>query len=429
MRPGLQTELWRIAYVGLFSLLFGLSVGYPTELLLLGGTLYMLWTFNTIERLFRWIDRGMRGSPPDQGGVWSEIGNTLNRQKRRDKARTGKLRSTIARISSLTEALDEGIVVLRDDLTVDLWNSAAKQYLQLRSSDRGAPITNLLRQPEFVSYIAQRPFEGAVELQLGVRGERAVKISASEFGRGEIVVVIHDVTALRQLERLRTEFVGNVSHELRTPLTVIKGYVETLGDVIDPRQAATHRALGQIGEQVKRMQALADDLIVMSKLESAGAVECSEPVAAMTVVEQLLADAGKLSAGRHTIELSAPSDAANWQLLVRQEDLASALGNLLFNAVSHNPSGCAITVQLREIAGQLEVAIKDNGVGIASEAVPRITERFYRADSSRNSETGGSGLGLAIVKHIVQRYGGNLSVESRLGAGSTFTCTLPLANG
>lgn len=426
MRPGLQTELWRIAYVGLFSLLFGLSVGYPAELVLLGGSLYMFWTFNTIERLFRWIDRGMRGAPPDQGGVWSEIGNTLNRQKRRDKGRTAKLRSTIARISNLTEALDEGIVVLRADLTVDLWNSAAKHYLQLRTSDRGAPITNLLRQPEFVAYIGQRPFDGAVELQIGVRSERAVKVSASEFGRGEIVVVIHDVTALRQLERLRREFVGNVSHELRTPLTVIKGYVETLGDVVDPGQAATHRALGQIAEQVKRMQALADDLIVMSKLESEPNIDCAEPIALLPVVEQLLADARTLSADRHTIELSAPDGAEQWQLWLRREDLSSALGNILFNAVRHNPQGCNITLALRQIGGKVEVTIKDDGLGIPVESVPRITERFYRADSSRNSDTGGTGLGLAIVKHILQRCGGELTVNSRLGNGATFVCTLPL---
>ena len=425
MRPGLQTELWRLTYVGLFSLLFGFSVGQPLLLLIAGGMGYLIWSYRRVENLFLWIDRGMRGTPPDEGGVWSEFGNTLNRQKRRDKSKTSKLRATIARISSLTEALDEGIIVLRKDLTVDLWNSAAKHYLQLRSSDRGTPITNLLRQPEFVRYIHQRPFAGAVELPLDRQTERTLKISASEFGRGEIVVVIHDVSALRKLEQLRREFVGNVSHELRTPLTVIKGYTETLAGTISQEQTGTHRALEQISQQVKRMQTLADDLIVMSKLESDTSVACSEPMDLLPALEQLLADANKLSNGRHQIRAEGLEQLERCQVLMRNEDCTSAVGNILFNAVRHNPQGCDITLTVAPRNESVEVTIRDNGVGIDSENLPRITERFFRGDNSRNSDTGGTGLGLAIVKHTLQRYGAELTISSQLGRGSVFTCLLP----
>lgn len=427
MRPGLQTELWRLTYVGLFSLLFGFSVGQPLLLLIAGGMVYLIWSYRRVENIFRWIDRGMRGTPPDEGGVWSEFGNTLNRQKRRDKSKTSKLRATIARISSLTEALDEGIIVLRKDLTVDLWNSAAKHYLQLRSSDRGTPITNLLRQPEFVRYIRQRPFSGAVELPLDRQTERTLKISASEFGRGEIVVVIHDVSSLRQLEQLRREFVGNVSHELRTPLTVIKGYTETLAGTISQEQTGTHRALEQISQQVKRMQALADDLIVMSKLESETSVACSEPMDLLPALEQLLADAKKLSNGRHQIQTEGLEQLERCQVLMRSEDCTSAVGNILFNAVRHNPQGCDITLTVVQRIDSVEVTIRDEGVGIDSENLPRITERFFRGDNSRNSDTGGTGLGLAIVKHTLQRYGADLTITSQLGRGSAFTCQLPKA--
>ena len=427
MRPGLQTELWRLTYVGLFSLLFGFSVGQPLLLLIAGGVVYLIWSYRRVENIFRWIDRGMRGTPPDEGGVWSEFGNTLNRQKRRDKSKTSKLRATIARISSLTEALDEGIIVLRKDLTVDLWNSAAKHYLQLRSSDRGTPITNLLRQPEFVRYIRQRPFSGAVELPLDRQTERTLKISASEFGRGEIVVVIHDVSALRQLEQLRREFVGNVSHELRTPLTVIKGYTETLAGTISQEQTGTHRALEQISQQVKRMQALADDLIVMSKLESETSVACSEPMDLLPALEQLLADAKKLSNGRHQIQTEGLEQLERCQVLMRSEDCTSAVGNILFNAVRHNPQGCDITLTVVQRIDSVEVTIRDEGVGIDSANLPRITERFFRGDNSRNSDTGGTGLGLAIVKHTLQRYGADLTITSQLGRGSAFTCQLPKA--
>ena len=155
MRPGMHTEIWRIVLVGLFSLFFGWSLGFPFGIILCGVGLYVIWTFRTISLLFGWIDKGMRGIPPDADGVWGEISDTLNRQRRRHRRTQEKMRRTINRVSRLTEALDEGILVLRSDLSLDWWNSSAASLLGLRSSDRGSAIMNLMRDPEFVEYINQ----------------------------------------------------------------------------------------------------------------------------------------------------------------------------------------------------------------------------------------------------------------------------------
>ncbi|MEJ6773379.1 MAG: phosphate regulon sensor protein PhoR, partial [Porticoccaceae bacterium] len=146
----MYTEIWRIVLVGVVAFLFGWNLGYPLETVLVGIGVYILWTFRIISLLFKWIDKGMRGIPPEMDGVWGEISDTLNRQRRRHRRTQEKMRKTIKRVSRLTEALDEGILVLRSDLTIDWWNSSATSLLGLRSSDRGSAVINLIRDPAFV---------------------------------------------------------------------------------------------------------------------------------------------------------------------------------------------------------------------------------------------------------------------------------------
>ncbi|MGY8892494.1 MAG: phosphate regulon sensor protein PhoR, partial [Pseudomonadales bacterium] len=231
MRPGMYTESSRVVLVGLLSFLLGWNLGYPLEIVLVGIGIYIVWTFRIISKLFKWIDKGMRGIPPETDGVWGEISDTLNRQYRRHRRTQEKMRKTIKRITRLTEALDEGILVLRTDLTIDWWNSSAASLLGLRASDRGSAVINLIRDPAFVDYINRDDFIDTLDLASITQSERLLKFSASRFGDNEIALVITDITRLNSLEQLRKEFVGNVSHELRTPLTVMRGYLETLQDM------------------------------------------------------------------------------------------------------------------------------------------------------------------------------------------------------
>ena len=418
----MHTEIWRIVLVGLFTVFFGWSLGYPLEIVLIGAGCYLIWTFRIIGLLFNWIDKGMRGIPPDADGVWGEISDTLNRQRRRHRRGQEKMRRTINRVTRLTEALDQGILVLRSDLTLDWWNSAAKNLVGLRSSDRGSAIMNLIRDPLFVDYMHKKEFVGTIELPSIIQEGRLLEFSASSFGDDEIVLVIADITRLNNLETVRKEFVGNISHELRTPLTVIKGYIETLGD--SPNNTpSVDKAFEQMATQVNRMQLLADDLILLSQFEADGQTTNRNPINLNSLLCEIILEAEQLSSGKHSLHLNCPDSLS---ITSEMSAVRSALGNIVFNAVRHNSQGATIRISVVESPETVSVAIADDGVGIDPLEIPRLTERFYRGDSSRNSTTGGSGLGLAIAKHAMTRCEGSLQINSSLGEGSEFTCRFPV---
>jgi two-component system phosphate regulon sensor histidine kinase PhoR len=416
----MQNEIWRIIAISLFSLIFGISLEQPLMALLVGGVLYIFWVSRTISRLFKWVDIGMRGVPPDMDGVWGEFADTLNRQRRRHRGTQEKMRRAINRAKRVTEAVDDAVIVLRRDRTIDWWNSAGKKLLGLRSSDRGVAITNLIRDPNFVAYINSEQFEPSSGLPSLRHNGRLLEFSAVLFGDSEIVVVISDITQINELEKVRKEFVGNISHELRTPLTVMRGYVETLSD-LKGNSAMANKAYQEMSNQIDRMKDLADDIILLSKLESDRQLP-QQPINLHKLLSEILLEAEQISGGKHRLTLEGESEI---EIKADTKLVRSALGNIVFNAVLHNPQGADISIAISETSQQIEVAIKDTGVGIDPDEIPRLTERFYRGDSSRNSKTGGSGLGLAIVKHALTKCGATLEIKSRLGQGALFICIFP----
>lgn len=423
MRPGLSSELRRIIGITVFCLFFGVSAQATIEVLLLGCVVYLLWSLRMVLRLFAWVDGGMRGSPPDSDGVWGEISDTLNRQRRRHRRAKEKMRQTITRTMRMTEALDEGMLVLNSDRSLDWWNYAAESLVGLRSLDRGTAIINLIRDPAFVTFINEANFSEPLRLASANQSGRLLEFSGSHFGRGEVVLIVTDITRLHGLERMRKEFVANVSHELRTPLTVIRGYIETLKDLPEV-PSGMDKAFNNIAVQAEKMQTLADDLIVLSKLESEGTPEACEPINVSALLYEIVADARELSAGKHRFDIQCDEQLG---FQVSAKDLRSTLGNVIFNAVRHNPRGAKIEINVTEEDNHWNVAIRDDGIGIDPIEIPRITERFYRVDASRNSTSGGTGLGLAIVKHTLNRYGGSLVINSRSDEGAEFLCRWPKA--
>jgi two-component system phosphate regulon sensor histidine kinase PhoR len=414
----MQNEIWRITAIALFSLILGISFERPLEVLLFGVLVYIIWVSRTIGRIFDWIDIGMRGVPPDMDGVWGDFADTLNRQRRRHRGTQEKMRRAINRAKRVTEAVDDAVIVLRRDRTIDWWNSAGKKFLGLRSSDRGVAITNFIREPKFVSYINSDKLDESAQLTPSLHNGRLLAFSAVMFGDSEIVVVISDITHVNDLEMVRKEFVGNISHELRTPLTVIRGYIDTLSD-IEGNSAIATKAYTEMSNQVDRMKDLSDDIILLSKFESDDAAAI-EQINLNELLAVIVGEAEQLSAGKHSISLNCAESVV---LNGENNMLRSALGNIIFNAVLHNPQGADIAIEVTQTKSNTVVVIEDNGVGIDSDEIPRLTERFYRGDSSRNSNTGGSGLGLAIVKHALTCCDATLDIKSSLGSGAKFTCT------
>jgi two-component system phosphate regulon sensor histidine kinase PhoR len=237
-----------------------------------------------------------------------------------------------------------------------------------------------------------------------------------------VVAVFHDITDIRQLERVRRDFVANVSHELRTPITIIKGYAETLlaGALENPSQAARFVAI--VHSQAERLASLIGDLLTLSQLESGTVGMESRSVSLPEAVGHVVALLEQKIHER-CIKVDCTGLAEAPAVLADPGRLEQVFVNLLDNAVKYTPAGGSVSLSAQTDGERVTVAVKDTGIGIPSRDLPRVFERFYRVDSARSRDEGGTGLGLAIVKHIVQLLGGAVSVESS-GQGSTFYVTL-----
>jgi two-component system phosphate regulon sensor histidine kinase PhoR len=329
----------------------------------------------------------------------------------------------IAQRKQITNAVPDGLFLLDNGGRIIWCNQAALVMHSLDAfRDMGKPIAQLIRAPEFARYLDDdtQP-EPVVTL-----GGRSIAFHLERGSEGARLLLTRDVTEREKLDRMRRDFVANVSHELRTPLTVVGGFVETLTDLpLEPDER--NRYLQLIANQTTNMRRLVEDLLTLARLENDQLPPEATQIDLALVARDALADAEALSAGAHTFEATiAPA-----HLLGSVGELRSALGNLLSNAVRYTPAGGRITLNVAAHAnGEIVVEVKDSGVGIAAEHIPRLTERFYRVDRSRSRETGGTGLGLAIVKHVAQRHRAKLEIESTVGGeqhGSTFRLRFPVS--
>jgi two-component system phosphate regulon sensor histidine kinase PhoR len=311
--------------------------------------------------------------------------------------------------------------MLDSDGNLEWWNRAAETLLGLKTpQDGGQPVSNLVRHPRFKEYFEQGNYAEPLDIPSPINDHLRIQLYITRYGNNEHLMLVRDVTRLHQLEQMRKDFIANVSHELRTPLTVICGYLETLLDNVDEVNPRWKRPLSQMQQQGERMQTLLNDLLLLAKLEATDYPSDNQPVAIDTLLRSIKGDAQALSGQRNqTISLEIEADAA---LKGSEAELRSAFSNLIFNAVKYTPDGGSVRIRWWADAAGAHLSVQDSGVGIDNKHLPRLTERFYRVDSSRNASTGGTGLGLAIVKHVLLRHRARLEISSVLGHGSTFTC-------
>lgn len=250
-------------------------------------------------------------------------------------------------------------------------------------------------------------------------------VPAAPQSAPQFLLLLDDVTELRRLETVRRDFVANVSHELRTPLASIRAMAETLQDGALNDGEVASRFVNIIVGEVERLTRILEDLLILSRAESQ--MPEREPFALTTLVrdvtERLTTQAGK--AGQTLVSLSAPAI----EVSANRDQIEQVLVNLIDNAIKYTPQGGRITVSLEADNGEATVHVADTGIGIMSQDVPRLFERFYRVDKARSRQSGGTGLGLSIVKHIVEMHGGRVEVQSEYERGSTFSFVLPLENG
>lgn len=345
----------------------------------------------------------------------------LSKRVRTANTLRDELARSLERFRKASEAMPDGVITLGPNNSIDWFNTTAARYFSLRAGcDNGAPLTNLVRRPELAAYLDLATQAEPMVLLPMRQSDPILSIQVVPFGEEQKLVLARDITHLEKLERMRSDFVANVSHELKTPLTVVCGFIETLLDFHGQLEHEdTSSYLNLALEQAQRMQRLVDDLLTLATLETDAPPAHEEKLDVAGLVAEVARETEALSAGRHhiTIEQGAPAS-----LIGNARELHSALANLASNAVRYTPKGGHVRLGWQLMSnGELEVAISDDGIGIAGEHIPRLTERFYRVDRGRSRESGGTGLGLAIVKHVLTRHQAQLRIESEPGQGSRFS--------
>ena len=424
MKRLLHKELLRL----LVYVLLGSAFGSYWEQAALGAALILglllaqhIWQ---LQRLAQWLLQP-ETEPPQAHRLWGEVFDGIYRYQRRQTADQQQLARLLERIQNSSQALRDGVVMIDQQGDLEWWNRAAEQLLGLsESSDRGQPITYLLRHPQFVDYYESQNYLEPLVLPSHLDETRFLEYQLTLFGENDRLLLVRDCSKIKRLERMRQDFIANVSHELRTPLTVLSGYLETLSDYAHDLPAQWQRALVLMTQQSARMEHLVADLLTLSRLETSYFKAEVEPIHVAAVLEAIRVDAIALSEHQHDIILDVD---AHLYLRGAAQELRSAFSNLVFNAVKYTPQGSCIRVQWDHDQDGAYLAASDNGPGIDNQHLGALTQRFYRVDSSRSSQTGGTGLGLAIVKHVLLRHQGRLDISSAAEQGSCFTCFFPLS--
>jgi two-component system phosphate regulon sensor histidine kinase PhoR len=385
-----------------------------------------MWPFLTIVAVtaaviihFRWRQKFLR----QQEQVHAEM----------EDGRRHQQQTTVdaqAQQQVLFNSMLEGLLLLDGKRRIYLANRNFKNLFGIKAELRGKTIMEALRLHELAELVERVETEGQVfdhELKLPELSGRWLRVNAaiisnSNGEREGTILVFHDVTRLKQLERTREDFVANVSHELRTPLSLIKGYVETLLDGARNDPAIAERFLKIIERNAERLDLLIQDLLTISALESGRMKLDLQPVELRPLVEKVFTD------------LNAKAVNKNMQLINELPELTASadvnrldqiLANLVDNAIKYGRAEGTVTVGGKILDdGKLELFVQDDGPGIPAESLDRVFERFYRVDKARSRDQGGTGLGLSIVKHIAQAHGGEVWAKSELGKGATFFFTL-----
>ena len=414
----------RILLITILAVLLGWFYGYPLEAAVLVLLCVVAFWLFQMHRVQLWLQNPQQ-PPPDIYGIWGELIARIYSNQRKNRVIQEQLQSSVEYLQDSLASMRDGVVMVNAHGAIKWMNAAVEPLLGLRyPEDTGQTLTNLVRAPEFNSYFLAGEY--AAPLEYAATGDSRIhlRVEITYFGKGERLLFIRDVSAAVRMEEIRRDFVANVSHELRTPLTVISGYLSTFIANADKLPHAYGKPLQQMSQQADRMENLIKDLLWLSRIESEKREAKHDRVNVRGLLQELCDELADTHT-EHTIELQLECDC---MILGDYRELYSAVYNLATNAIKYSESHTPIEISWTRRGDKCALQVRDSGIGIDPVQIPRLTERFYRVDDSRNSSTGGTGLGLAIVKHVAEAHGAQLQIHSQLGAGSSFTLVFPVGD-
>lgn len=412
-------ELQTLVLLLLIAAAIGWVIGATAEALTVVLLFFVFGYLWQLRRVLQWIDHP-ESEPPEGSGIWGMMLDQMYAIQRHNRDARSRLQHTVDYLRDSFRSLRDGALLIDQKGLIEWSNSSAEYLLGLRyPQDKGQNLLSLVRYPEFSSYMIVGDYTEPLTFSTNDFPARHLQVEVSSFGIGDRLILVRDVTQLVQIEQTRQDFVGNVSHELRTPLTVISGYLDTLLSQSEMLPAALIKPLEQMAQQSQRMENLVRDLLWLSKIEATATKKrVREQVDLAALCSEVVED---LRGGYPSRAIEYRCAVPNAKIEGDYRELFSALSNLVVNALKYSPEGKPVSLTLSETDKALCIEVCDQGMGIAEEHIPRLTERFYRVDESRSFAGGGTGLGLAIVKHVAASHEAQLKIESELGAGSCFS--------
>ena len=397
---------------------------------------YLVWRrwiapWSEIERLVRQIGRGdhPRTFLIKGGREAQRVGIALEGISSRQKQLDWESARHASEQSAIFAAMQDGLLVLDGERRIALFNHTFQDLFGLDEKSLGVSMLESVREASVDELISRTFRDGKASHGEITLAERHWHVSVEPMKLGDgakagAVVLFHDITALKRADDVRRDFVANVSHELRTPLSILRGYIETMLD--DPKmpRGETARILEVMDQHSKRLGLLANDLLTLAQVESASSTLDLSEIDLLRFFTELVRDWQKEFSGKR---LRAVLDVADDcpTICADEARLREVFDNLLDNAVKYSNAKGEIRLTAERRGNAIRLNVSDDGVGISGHDLPRIFERFYRADKARSRELGGTGLGLSIVKHIAQLHGGSVEAESELGKGATIRVILP----
>ena len=417
-----KDEARKLFWLLLAAFVVGWLLGAPGWTLLATSLAYSAWNLRQLHLLQSWLADPAFDEPPQAAGVWGEVLDSIDRRQRQYKEERIRLQRVVDYLRDSFASIADAVVMIDPDGAIDWSNHASERLLGLHHpEDAGQQLLNLIRSPDFIAFYEGGDYSQSIALNSPGNPELELNCQITYFGKGSRLLFASDVTEKSRLQQMRTDFVANVSHELRTPLTVINGYLAHFLalDHNDDQQA---KAFKQMFAQASRMERLIKDLLLLSRLESLPDISEQQDIDVPAALDMIREEIQAAFNNERTITLECDE---SLHLVGSWGELHSAFSNLVMNAAKYTDSGGHITIRWYCDDNNAYLQVEDDGVGIDSQHLPRLTERFYRVDQSRSVDTGGTGLGLAIVKHVLMRHNAELLVTSRFGEGSTFTCVFP----
>ena len=415
-------------------------------LMLIAFTVYIVMMIRSLDRKEKLVANVMHSLDAfSEGKFDSRVAPLTGKQKDVEvyNAVMGRIQDRVLKQASRNHALNvvmnqmqNGIIAVDESLNVILITPVAKKLLGIIGNPEGRQVSDTSKDVRLDDVFNEAMRQGGVytnevaaRTAVG-RGHRPLRLYVSPMRNdGKVVgalAMVEDITEIRRLEQVRTDFAANVSHELKTPLTSIRGFVETLQEGAIDNPPMAHKFLRIIMMETERLTRLINDILSISKLES-GDTEVSTERIRLDKMAYDVADMLSIHASEKEISINCHMNHEPVNIIGNPDRVEQMLINLIENGIKYNKPGGSVTVQVFSNGEEANITISDTGIGIAEENLPRLFERFYRVDKGRSRQMGGTGLGLAIVKHIVRSMGGEIEVHSKLNEGTEFLITLPLA--